>query len=264
MRGSLLLACALLLPAHIARSAEHPIQVQLRGTFPSISLQSSATLESAGAVVAGRSVPGLRPHFSSPVPEPLTPPGAPPHLPLPADPASEAENMPNVTYPLSFDAPFVVELGSQRVVLRAKGADAAFAVQTGGELLYERPFPFAEAIKVPGRAGSRELLLLQDQRAARVYEWEIVATEGIAGAVAEHGAIRFLPDAPTSRPSAAEIAQRRFAQAPATLRIARPTVVDAAGRRSDTAAQWTLVSDGKGDAEIPSAIRLTLSEDTKV
>lgn len=159
-----------------------------------------------------------------------------------------------VQYPHSYDDAISVESGKQRLLLRAVGATPAFATEAAGKLVYERPYPFTDTIEVPGQAHSEELLLLHDARAPHVYEWEIVETEGISSVVLDGGAIRFLSDAinATSRH-----ASGGFSHVAGSLQIDRPWVIDATGKRDESAAQWTLVGEGP----MPTAIRLTLTND---
>ena len=162
---------------------------------------------------------------------------------------NSAEEKLKVQYPRSYDDPFVVTFGSQRLVLRAVGADAAFATETAGKLLYERPYPFIDAMEVPKPEHSEELLLIRDPRAPHVIEYEVVASEGIARVVLDSGAVRFLP-------ALATVPIGRFSQPTASLQIDRPWVIDATGLRSESHAHWSLV----GDAAIPARIRLTWSD----
>ena len=192
---ALLLGCALLLPASVVAAEVHPIETQLRQSFPSLSLQSSATFDPADAVVNGRIVSGLRAHFPQAAGG-SSPPFATPSQRLTGAPAGAietAEQTLRVQYPRSYEDALVVELGTQRLVLRASGASTAFATETGGKLLYEQPYPFTDAIEVARAGRSEELLLLHDRRAPRVYDYEIVESEGIAGVILDGGAVRFLP-----------------------------------------------------------------------
>ena len=220
-----LLACALLFPVTIVASEIHSVESEVRLSFPSLSLQSSAAFDPSDTAVNGRLVSGLR-------------------VRKPADETLE------VQYPLAYDAPIVVSFGSQRLVLRAVGADAAFATETAGKLLYERPYPFIDSIEVPRGGRSEELLLIRDRRAPHVIEYEIVESEGIARVVLDSGAVRFLP-------ALATIPAGRFSQPTRSLQIDRPWMLDASGSRSESHAHWSLV----GDAAIPARIRLTWTDD---
>jgi hypothetical protein len=252
----LLLTCAILPAAGFAADV-HSIETQLRRTFPSLSLQSSATFETADAVVSGRFVSGLRARFHQEAESSSAPVALPSPQLAGASPGAvrTAEQTLEMQYPRSYGDAFVVESGSQRLVLRAVGASVAPATQTAGKVLYEEPYPFTDAIEVPRPARSEELLLLRDRRAPRIYDYEIVASEGIAGVILDDGAVRFLPKVETI--PAPTAATGRFSQAFGSLQIDRPWVIDASGLRSESAAQWMLLG-GEG---IPTTVRLILSGD---
>ena len=254
----ILLACVLQLPTALLAAEVHPIETQLRRSFPSLSLQSSATFAPADAVVKGRNVSGLRARFPRVADRSL--PDANRALPQSASAAAgsveAAEQTLKVQYPRSYDEPIVVEFGNQRVALRPVGAKAAFVTETAGKLLYERPYQSTDAMEVPGNGHSEELLLLHDARAPRVYDYEIVESQGIARVILDGGAVRFLPNA-GPLPAMTDIAAGRFSQPTPSLQIDRPWIVDGSGQRSESHAQWTLLGDGA----FPKIIRLTLNGD---
>ncbi|MFL6245050.1 MAG: kelch repeat-containing protein, partial [Thermoanaerobaculia bacterium] len=229
--GAVFLACVVSLAVHAA--AVHPIEMQLRSSFPDIAIESSASFTPADTVVNGRTIAGLQPEFSR-AEEVLASPVAG-RAPAHRDAAALPDPL-TVHYPRVYDEPIVVQSGAQRVALRAIGAGASFATETGGKLLYERPYPFTDTIEVPGSAHSEELMLLHDARAPRVYEWAIVEMEGVSKVVLDDGAIRFMPEGATQ-----------------SLQIDRPWVIDATGTRFESAAQWMLIGE--------STIRLTLTNE---
>ena len=219
----------------------HPVEWHLRVDFPSVSIQSTATFEDAEEIVGGHVVPGLHPRFAQ-VPVRPDLPGAPDGVRL--------------TYPRFYGDPLVAELGDQRVVLRAVNARGSVAETADGALIYREPYASVDAVEVPDHGHSEELLLLRDGHAPLAYDYEIVEMRGVAAVVTDGGAIRFLPAAEAAA-SAAQIAAGRFDRLPCMLRIDRPWVVDAAGRRSEAHARWTLIGDGA----TPTTLRLTVSSD---
>ena len=254
----ILLACVLQLPTALLAAEVHPIETQLRRSFPSLSLKSSATFDPADAVVNGRSVSGIRARFPR-IPDRRLPGenrAEPQSASAIVGSVETAEQTLKVQYPRSYDDPIVVEMGSQRVVLRPIGAKAAFVSETGGKLLYERPYQSTDVIEIPGEARSEEFLLIHDSAAPRVYDYEIVESQGIGRVILDGGAVRFLPKAGPI-PALTDIATGRFSQPTPSLQIDRPWIVDASGHRSESHAQWTLLGDGA----FPKIIRLTLNGD---
>jgi len=204
-----------------------PLERQVREQFPSLVLDSHTRLEPVQELVAGRLASGMR-----------------------------ARGALRVFYPSSYDEAFVVELGEQRVVLRAVGAHFAQAATSTGKLFYTRPHDGVDVIEVPSAGRSEELLVLHDERAPRVFEYEIVEMRGVAGLMMQDGAIRFFPDH-VAVPTVTERAGGRFTALQASLQIDRPWVIDTKGRRSESAAHWTIVG-GQGQ---PQTIRLTIDSD---
>ncbi|MEO8035872.1 MAG: kelch repeat-containing protein, partial [Acidobacteriota bacterium] len=195
----------------------HPVEAQLRRDFPTVSLDASATFDAVDSTVNGRGIRGLRAQ------------------------SSRATTL-TVTYPRSYDQPLVVESGSQRLVLRAVGARSAAVTQSGGKLVYERAYESTDTVEVARDGRSEEFLLLHDEHAPLVYDYEIVESEGIASIVLDSGVVRFMP---------------KVTEAPApSLRIDRPWVIDATGQRSESNAHWSLIGGA-----MPQTIRLTVSVD---
>jgi hypothetical protein len=213
---------ALLLNASLLAAAPiHPIAERIRNEFPSIPIAGSARFETTNDLIGGRIVPGLR--------------------------TTDREAALRVTYPLFYSDPFVVSHGDQRIVLRALKTRGASAEAADGNVYYAAPYESVDAVALPERARSEELLLLLDNRAPLVYDYEIVDMSGVAGIVMDGGAVRF-----TLPQQAAAVAGARFVETPREIQIDPPLVIDSQGRRSGTVAHWSI--EGK-DQKI---LRLTL------
>src|SRR6266851_530496 len=198
-------AMVLLVPATLFAGALHPTETQLRRNFPSLSLDSWASFERSDAFVGERMISGLRARFA----------------------ASQAAL--RVQYPRSFDEPIVVELGSQRIVLRAVGAAPTVALETGGKVLYSQPYADTDAMEIPRVGRSEELLVLRSERAPQRFEYEVVETDGIAAIVPDAGALRCLPQQAASA-GVQIIVGGHFTQRQPALQIDRPWLIDASGR----------------------------------
>ena len=235
----------------------HPVERRLRDEFPSVSVQASATFDATQEIVGQRVVSAWRARVA-PASATSNLPRTPENLPripeVTARPGSEAEAPLQVSHPRVYDDPLVAALGAQRVVLRAVDARAAVAEAAHGTLIYQDVYPSVDAVEVPGHEHSEELLLLRDDRAPLVYDYEIVEMRGVNAVVVDGGAVRFVPER-GALANAPVIAGGRVAPAPGVLQIDRPWVVDASGRRSETHARWTLV----GDRATPTTLRLTVS-----
>lgn len=223
-----------------------PIDVQLRVWFPSVAIESRSTIEPAQELVAGRPVTGMRARQTASVAHPE------------AQATAASANGPTagalrVFYPGSYDDSFVAEAGNQRVAIRAVGAHFAAAAVSGGKLIYSNAHDSVDVVEVPGAGRSEELLLLRDARAPRVFEFEIVEMRGVGSMSLNGGALRFAPDH-VDIPAISQTAGGRFTAPQPSLQIDRPWVIDASGKRSDTAAEWTIV-EKNGQAP---RIRLTL------
>ena len=116
--------------AAAAFAAPLPLEREVREQFPSVALDSRATLEPVHELVAGRMASGMR-----------------------------ARGALRVFYPASYDEAFVVELGEQRVVLRAVGAHFAQAEASAGKLFYAGPHDAVDVIEVPSAGRSEELVV---------------------------------------------------------------------------------------------------------
>ncbi|HEU4888186.1 MAG TPA: kelch repeat-containing protein, partial [Thermoanaerobaculia bacterium] len=227
----------------------HPVESRMRRQFPTVALESPATFEETDAMLNGRRVSGWRARFAASAAEPTS--LSPVDAAMGQLAAGDRGSGLRVLYPRFFDDVFVVEGNGQRVVLRAVGARGASAQPVNGKIIYEGTYDSVDTIEVPHGNRSEELLLLHDDRAPLVYDYEIVEMSGVAGVVLIDGAIRFMTPAPAI--SASQMSGKWEATTP-SLEIERPWVVDANGRRSESAARWTL-----GEGTSPRTIRLTLS-----
>lgn len=227
-------AVFLLAAVSLHGASTHPVERRLRSEFPSVPVAGSATFKGQQETIGSNVIAGLRAQFAA-VPE-----------------VAGSEPLPHVTYPHIFNDALVAVFGEQRVVLRPVNARGAVAEESYGKLIYQQPFPSVDAIELPVPGRSEELLLLQDERAPLVYDFEIVAMRGVSGVVMDGNAIRFLPL--SDAPSTSDLGAGRFTQVRRMLRIDPPWVIDATGRRSLTNAKWTLIKDGT----VPRTIRLTV------
>ena len=218
--------CLLLSIPAIAEEA-HPVLAHLRRSFPSLAADSAATFAPEQAFVGSRLVSGIRAR-------------------------SEAGGF-SALYPTAYDDDFVASLGTQRVVLRAVGAAATPALESSGRLIYERAYPSVDIVQLPLEQRSEELLLLHDDGAPLVYDYEIVALDDVAAVVIADGAIRFIPRLDED---AAPSTEGGFTQPRSMLQIDRPWLIDAMGQRTESHAHWTLLTEGEG--RIPTGIRLTI------
>src|SRR5476649_1924854 len=75
-----------------------------------------------------------------------------------------------IFYPTSYNEAFVVELGEQRVALRAVGAHFAQSAPSAGKVFYSSPHDSVDVMEVPFTGRSEELLL-HDARAPRIFEY---------------------------------------------------------------------------------------------
>lgn len=219
-----------------------PLERTLRERFPSAALDSSFVMEGARETVSGRTLAGFRslaPGLAAPFA-----PGRPPGLEVEASSGLSAPPL-RVFYPSSYDETFVVEAGTQRVAVRALGARFSTAAPSTGRLFYPAAYDSVDVVHVAAAARTEELLYLRDERAPRVFEYEIVEMRGVRELELVDGAIRFVGD------RAGEGANRRSNP---SIQIDKPWVLDANGVRSEAAARWTIEKD-----DAPTArIRLTV------
>jgi hypothetical protein len=125
-------------------------------------------------------------------------------------------------FPAVASDPFLVEGEGVRVVLRAVGARGTRARRAPGALLYRDVFAHTDAWQVPMGEWTEEYLHLRSRRAPRRFAYEILDAPGAVSVTLRDGQVLCL--APDGR----------------GLVALAPVVVDAAGRRSATAARWAL------------------------
>jgi hypothetical protein len=260
-------AMAVLFPAIVLAADGHPVEAQLRREFPSLALDSTATFTPSASMTRGRMISALRPHLEVTAralhaSDAWTLENSRTNIARkhavdvrPDDQSIEHDggNPFRVHYPRRYDDPIVVELGNQRIVLRAIGATPAIAQEAQGKLVYEKPYRDTDVVEIPRDAGSAELLILRSARAPLTFEFEIVESEGIVAIVADAGGLRFVPH-PGPVVGPAEQAGGRFTRPAAALQIDPPWVIDATGRWHRSA-QWEL----EGESPMPSRIRLKVS-----
>jgi hypothetical protein len=234
-------------PTTTMARAEHPVERQIREQFPSVAFDSQAAIEPAQESVAGQTVSGMRAR------QPRSTTSAHPLATSVVD--GDPGNGLRVFYPASYGDAFVIELGDQRVAVRAVGAHFAQGAAAAGKLFYTNPHDSVDVIEVPSSGRSEELLLLRDEHAPKVFEYEIVETRAVSALLLQDGAIRFAPE---HIATAAEVVSGQSVAPLQSIQIDRPWVIDADGRRSESAARWTILE--KKGAE-PQRIRLTLDSE---
>jgi N-acetylneuraminic acid mutarotase len=143
-------------------------------------------------------------------------------------------------FPSSYDDPFVVEGDGIRAAVRAIGAFRAPASDDGGRMVYRGAFPLTDSLHVVLGDRTEEFLLLRNEGAPVRFQYEIVESAGAEQIFLHEGAVRFLGSNGRG------------------LEIPRPFVVDADGRRSDSAARWEL-----GPPRASGTRRLTLTLDPR-
>src|ERR1700687_2696923 len=99
--------------APVSARSSHPLEQRLRDQFPTISLHTTATLESNQEIVGSSVISGLRAHFARPH-------NTPPDSGGPGD-------VIQVSFPRLYSDPLVATAGQQRVVLRSIRARGSVA-----------------------------------------------------------------------------------------------------------------------------------------
>src|SRR5258708_28597722 len=158
IRFLILAVFAALVPAARADRAAR-IEQELRATFPSVSIESAATIRVASERAAGRELAGFR--ADSPrASESRAPLPAEMSLAAPMDNPSEAVSPRGLKafYPRFYADPVVVERGNQRGVLQPLGARAAEGKVSGGRVVDANVYEAVDAIEVPRSGGRGELL----------------------------------------------------------------------------------------------------------
>ena len=214
----------------VAAQSEASPGREIEGQFGSALLDGGRALQPARATVSGRSIDGFR-----------------------AEASDIGTGDLQMFYPQSYDEPFIAQLGSQRVVLRALAARGAAAEIDAGRVSFRDVYDAVDSVQVASHGRSEEFLLLRSEAAPKTYEYEIVETEGVSRVVLQDGAVHFLR---TGEPEKSIDAAGGFGPAP-VLRIERPWLIDAEGRRSDEAVRWEIDGGGRRLRLIVDATNLT-------
>jgi len=231
MRSSRLVLACFFAFAPFTYAAEHPIESELRRTFPSVFLESRATFARDHVMAGSVAAAGLRTGWT------------PTDAPL------------RVLYPDSFDAPMVIETSTQRVVLRAKGARSSVATPSNGKLVYAGAYDSIDVVAMPYHGRSEQLFVVRDRNAPAAIEYEIVETEGVLAITIDDGSIRFVP-MPGERKPSSELAPPGLRIIEHALRLQAPIVVDSDDVRHKGKACWSAGSE----RPIPQTLTLTIDE----
>lgn len=186
-----------------ADDAIHPVEERLRREFASATIESPATWSREVVEAGGRNVQSLRARFH--------------------DPGSVSEV--RLTLPVAYEGPTVFERGSRYIAVAPLASNGAIAEESGPRVIYAGAYADTDAIEVATEEGATEYLLLRDPDAPRSFEYEVVEMAGISALSVQDGAIVFHPAADGELP----------------LRLTRPLVIDASGRRSSIAAEWSMI-----------------------
>ena len=109
-----------------------------------------------------------------------------------------------------------------RVVVASRDAAAAAAEVEEAALTYRDVYPSTDVLHVAQPEWTEEYLHLRSEKAPRHFEYDVLETSGVTRVELANGQVRFLD------------ARGRG------LVVLAPVVVDAAGRRSATAARWSI------------------------
>jgi hypothetical protein len=194
----------------------------LAARFPAIRarFESPLRFESVSWAQGARRVAGLRAVLPPPSAEPAQPVSREPGRTT--DAPDVAVDRVRVSVPAVADDPVVAEGEGVRVVLAPLAARAARAEAEGAAVAYRDLYPLTDALHVAKPDWTEEYLYLRTPEAPRRFEYEIVEAAGATRVFLENGQVRFVDDAGKG------------------LVVLAPVVVDAIGRRSATAARWTL------------------------
>jgi hypothetical protein len=211
------------LDASKASSSSSSLVETLSARFPALRarLSGSGTFERIASRSGSHRIRGRRPRRGGPAD---TIPG----MDAPVD----------VVFPTDASGPVVAEGEGVGVVLQPRGTKPVSAEIVDGKLVYRGLYPETDSVHVVADEWTEEYLLLQGKGAPNRFEYELVRTRGVTTVRVDHGQVQFL-DANGKG-----------------LVILEPVVVDAAGRRSATAARWEL-----DEAPHEGARRLTLHLD---
>ena len=133
-----------------------------------------------------------------------------------------------VSFPTLATDPLVAEGEGVRVVLAPLSARAARAEAEGGSVAYRNVYPQTDALHVAQPERTEEYLQLRSTQAPRRFQYDVLEAAGATRVFIDNGQVRFVDDAGNG------------------LVVLAPVVVDAVGRRSGTAARWSLDSAGAG------------------
>jgi hypothetical protein len=128
----------------------------------------------------------------------------------------------DVIFPARASGPVVAEGEGVRVVLRPRGARPVRARVVDGKLAYLGVYPETDSLHVVDDEWTEEYLYLRSADAPVRFEYDVLETHGASSVLIEGGQVSF-----------------RNAEDQGLV-ILGPVVVDAAGRRSATAARWEL------------------------
>ncbi len=215
------------------------LEVEIARGFPAVQekLCGEARFERAAEEVGGSSLRGYRLVWT-PTPARMVNGG----LPEEGSPRPSADRF-EVLYPESYNDSFVARVNAQRIVLRAVAARPAGIEIGASGAAYRGVYEGVDVLHVATEGRSEELLVLQGPKAPRVFDYEIVSMEGIAGIRLTAGAVRFEP---------------LDGSIWGSLEIARPYLIDSTGRRSEVGVHWQVIRAPKGRATM-----LRLSVDTR-
>lgn len=179
----------------------------LESTFPALKprMNERAAFVAVRAQAAGSTIEGLRARR------------APDAAVL-----SEAVGPLDVVFPRRASDAVVAEGEGVRVVLRPVGARSVPAEIVDGKLVYVGIHEDTDVLQVAGTSWTEEYLHLRSEDAPRRFEYELVETAGASSIRLANGEVQL------------------FDEEGRGLLIRAPVVVDAAGRRSATAARWEL------------------------
>ena len=224
-------AASQIVPTFASGATPSPVEA-VRRAFPAVAtkLDRRAALEAATWHDRDRTIEGFlvrsRPDDSA-------------ELGLAAPASSGTRDTVRVLLPVLASDPLVAEGEGVRVTRRPLRAAATRAQDDDGRLVYEEAWPSTEVLQAAGPEWTEEFFYLRAPSAPREFAYEVEAV-GAAMVAIEDGDVRFLDS--TGR----------------GLVLTRPFVVDAAGRRSATAARWALDPEDQRGAR-----RLTLHLDPR-
>ncbi len=217
----------------LATQGALPVSIQpLEQRFPSVAGQRTSTraVELSNERVGGQVITGFRTSRSE---------NASPTL-VPAERMTSQSDELSVFFPGTYEGPFAAMLGSQRVVLKAVGAKPARGVSREGRIEYAEAYQSVDSLQVPGGSKSEEFLLLRSAAAPVAFEYEVIEANDVSDLEVVDGAVRFMPPASELSGLSHSVGMRR-------LELARPWVIDAAGKRSTSAVRWEVVQSDRGE-----------------